>query len=229
MSQVSPVRSLVAARRSGVTWLPATGLWLVPVGATLLGLHWIYPSGPRTAEGVARTFSSPVAVCVKEFLRFEGGMIMLLFGLLLLGEYLATGRSRRWGQWAGRLSATAGAMFLPGVGIPTQALPGISDVFLSGHREVSVVFDAFIAGHFGASFIVQFALALVVSLAGAVAVGVAGWRSRMIPRWCSIAFPVGFLLNVTDTPVIAWVGLALMVVTGTVIASRSHPRQLPSE
>jgi hypothetical protein len=221
----SPVISPVPAATRRRTWVSNAGLWLMPVGAALIGLHWVFPAGPRTAEGAARTFASPITVFVKEFLLFEGGLIVLLFGVMVLGKYLTTTNSRRSGQWARILSMTAVAMFLPGVGIPTAALPGISAVYLSGHPEVGVVLDAFIAGHYGASFVVQFFVLLAVSIAGAVAMGVAGWRSRAIPRWCSIAFPIGFLLNVTDTPVVAWVGLGLMVVTGIVIARGSKPTQ----
>jgi hypothetical protein len=146
---------------------------------------------------------------------------------MALGDHLSAAGARRWGQAARILSGTAVAMFLPIIGIPAQALPGLSDVYLAGHPEVGVVFDAFIAGHYGASFIFQYSIVAAVSIAGAVAMGVAGWRSRAIPRWCSIAFPVGFLLNVTDIPGIAWAGLALMVVTGAVIASRSKRQSRP--
>jgi hypothetical protein len=225
VSYIPPVTSLVAARKGSVRWLPGTALWLVPAGALLIGLHWFFPEGPRTAEGVARHFTSPVIVFVQEFLLFEGGLVVLLFGVMVLGDYLTTANSRRWGQWARILSMTSVAMFLPIVGIPTAALPGISAVYISGHPEVGIVFDAFLAGHYGASAIVQFSVLLAVSIAGAVAMGVAGWRSHAIPRWCSIAFPIGFLLNVTDTPFIAWVGLGLMVVTGIVIARGSKPSQ----
>jgi hypothetical protein len=213
-----------AATGSG-TWLSNAGLWLIPASAVLLGLHWVYPSGPRTVEGAASTFGSPITVFIKEFLLFEGGLILLLFGVMVLGGYLARVGSPRWGQSGRILSMTAVAMFLPGAGIPTAALPGISDLYLSGHHEVGIVFDAFIAGHYGASFVVQFFVLLMVSVAGAVAMAVAGWRSSAVPRWCTIAFPIGFLLNVTDTPVIAWVGLALMLVTGVVIARDSKQKQ----
>jgi hypothetical protein len=221
----SPVVTPVPAATRRRVWISDVGLWLMPVGAVLLGLHWVYPSGPRTVEGAAHTFASPITVFVKEFLLFEGGLIVLLFGVMVLGDYLTTASSRRWGPWARILSMMSVAMFLPGVGIPTAALPGISAVYLSGHPEVGIVFEAFIAGHYGASFVVQFSVLLAVSIAGAVAIGVAGWRSRVIPRWCSIAFPIGFLLNVTDTPVIAWIGIGLMVVTGIVIARGSKPGQ----
>jgi hypothetical protein len=44
MSQVDPpVTSVVAARKGSRRWLPATGLWLVPAGALLIGLHWFFP------------------------------------------------------------------------------------------------------------------------------------------------------------------------------------------
>jgi len=221
----SPVGSPVSAATSRSTWLSDAGLWLMPAGAVLLGLHWVYPSGPRTVEGAAHTFASPITVFVKEFLLFEGGLILLLFGVMVLGDYLTTASSRRWAQWARILNMTAVAMYLPIAGIPTQALPGLSDVYLSGHPEVGIVFDAFIAGHYGASFPVQFFVVLAVSIAGAVAMGVAGWRSHAIPRWCTIAFPIGFLLNVTDTPVIAWVGLGLMLVAGIVVARGSTSRR----
>jgi hypothetical protein len=197
---------------------------LVPVGALLIGLHWIFPEGPRTADAGAHHFASPATVFVQEFLLFEGGLILLLFGVMALGGYLASMGSR-WGSVARILSGTAVAMFLPIAGIPTQALPGLSDVYLAGHPEVSVVFDAFNAGHYGASFVVQYSLVAAVSMAGSAAMGVAAWRSHAVPRWCSIAYPIGFVLNVTDIPGVAWIGLALMAASGAVIALGWRPRK----
>ncbi len=224
----SHVTSGGAAREGTGRWLPATGLWLVPAGALLIGLHWFFPEGPRTAEGIARHFTSPVTVFVQEFLLFEGGLVVLLFGVMALGDYLAAAGAPRWGQGARILSVTAIAMFLPAAALPTQILPGLGELFLSGHPEVGIVFDAFSRGHYGASFPVMFSVVAAAGIAAAVAMGVAGWRSRAIPRWCSIAYPIGFVLNLTDAPVIAWVGLALMLVTGTVIARGSKQRQIHS-
>jgi multisubunit Na+/H+ antiporter MnhB subunit len=73
--------------------------------------------------------------------------------------------------------------------------------------------------------VAEFSVFAAVAIAAAVAMGVAGWRSHAIPRWCSIAYPIGFVLNMTDAPVVAWIGLALLVVTGTVIARGSKPSQ----
>lgn len=221
MSHVSPIATPVAVGNKFAAW-PVNSLWLVPVGALLIGMHWIFPEGPRTADAEAHHFASAATVFVQEFLLLEGGLILLLFGLMALGGYLASLGSG-WGSAARVLSGTAVAMWLPITGIPTQALPGLSDVYLAGHPEVSVVFDAFNGGHYGASFIVQYSLVAAVSIAGSVAMGVAAWRSHAVPRWCSIALPVGFVLNVTDIPGVAWVGLALMAVSGAVIARGSRP------
>ena len=155
-------------------------------------------------------------------------MVLLLFGVMALGDYLAAAGPRRWGQGARILSVTAMAIFLPATALPTQILPGLGELFLSGHPEVGIVFDAFSGGHYGASFAVELPVLAAVAIAAAVAMGVAGWRSHAIPRWCSIAYPIGFFLNLTDTPVIAWVGLALLVVSGTVIARGSKPSQIHS-
>lgn len=216
MSESSALQSSIPAVNR--TWRNVTALWMVPVAAVLIGVHWAFPEGPRTAAGEAQHFSSAGIVFIQEFVFFEGGLIVLLFGVIALGDYLKKNGSRGWGRAAGLLSAVAVAMFVPAVGIPAQALPGLSDVYLSGHPQVGTVFDAFNSGRYGASFPIQFAVVTAVSVAGAISVGVAGWRSRAIPRWCCVVFPIGFLLNATDTPVIAWIGLALMALSGSAIA-----------
>ena len=223
----STISSAGAAQAGRGRSLPATGLWALPAGALLLGLHWIIPLGPFTPEGLAHSFTSPLTVIVKEFLLDEGGWVVLLFGVIALADHLAAAGARRWAQAARILSVTAVAGALQGVGIPTILLPGLGNLFVLGHPEAGFVIGAFAPGGIGYGPIVQGELLtmLAVSIAGAVAMGVAGWRSRAIPRWCSVVFPFGFVLNWTDTPVVGWVGLALLLVTGTVIASRSNRRQ----
>jgi hypothetical protein len=201
--------------------LPAAAVWALPAGALLIALHWLFPVGPRTPEGIARQFTSPFPLFVGEYLLFLGGFVVLLVGVMALADYLAGPNARRWSRTAGILSVTAIAVFLPGIGIPTIAFPGLGDLFLSGHPEVGIAIDAFSRGHFGPSVPVELLVMLAISIAGAVAMGTAAWRSRAIPRWSSIVYPIGFVLNMTDTPGIAWVGLALLVVSGTFIARQA--------
>jgi hypothetical protein len=73
-------------------------------------------------------------------------LVVLLFGVMALGDYLAAAGAGRWGQGARILSVSAIAMFLPAVAIPNQVLPGLGDLFLSGHPEVGLVIDAFSSG-----------------------------------------------------------------------------------
>ena len=206
---------------------------MVPVGALLIvlhwlmGLQWIFSDGARTADGIANHFTSPLTVLVQEFLLLEGGFIVLLFGVIALGDHLIASGGGRWARAARILSVTGIAMFLPAVALPIQVFPGLADLYASGHPEVGVAIVAFAPGGrgFGPYFSVVLVVWLAVAIAGAVAVGVAGWRSRAIPRWCCLAYPVGFVLNITDTPVIAWVGLALLLLTGIVMArsTRASP------
>ena len=216
----STVRPVGTAQQSSGRSLPAAAVWALPAGALLIALHWLFPVGPRTPEGIARQFTSPVPLFVGEYLLFLGGFVVLLFGVMALADYLAGPDARRWSRAAGILSVTAIAIFLPGIGIPTIAFPGLGDLFLSGHPQVGIAIDAFSRGHFGPYVPVELLVMLAMSIAGAMAMGIAGWRSRAIPRWSSIAYPIGFVLNMTDTPGIAWVGVALLVVSGVFIARR---------
>ena len=218
-------RSVGTAQVGRSRSLPAIGLWALPAGALLIGLHWIIPLGPFTPEGLAHSFTSPVTVIVKEFLLDLGGWVVLLFGVIALADHMTAAGARRWAQAARILSVTAVAGALQGVGIPTILLPGLGNLFVLGHPEAGFVISAFAPGGIGYGPIVQGELLtmLAVSIASAVAMGVAGWRSRAIPRWCSVVLPLGFVLNWTDTPVIAWVGLALLLVSGIAIARESHP------
>jgi hypothetical protein len=86
VSHASPVSPPGLVRKVGSRRLLAGGLWLVPLGALLIGLHWLFPEGLRTADTEALHFSSPITVFVQEFLLFYGGLIALLFGHMALGD-----------------------------------------------------------------------------------------------------------------------------------------------
>ena len=219
----APIAPTVAAprrRRSTVS-----GLWALSAGALLLALHWVIPIGPYTAEGLARSFTSPLTVLVKEFLLDEGGWVVLLFGVIALADMLAAAGAGRSAQVARILTVTAVAGALTGVGLPTIALPGLGNLYMSGHHEAGFVISAFSPGGVGYGPYVQVELFVMLALAaaGSIAMGVAGWRTRAIPRWCSVVYGVGFFLNWTDAPVVAWVGLVLLLVSGAAIARSVRP------
>jgi hypothetical protein len=213
--------------------LDAGSLWILPVGAGLMSLHWLanlptflsHPSPTADPTGFAQHSSSFFTVVITEYLFLLAGLIVVLLGVIALADYLTVARARRWAAAGKALSVTAIALLLPIFALPLFVLPTLGDLYLSGHTEVVTVVGSFsppLHGRVGhhANFM------LLVVAAAAIVMTVAIWRSRSFSRWVAILYGLAFALSMTaETPVISWAGQALLLAVGIRIAltARAHP------
>jgi hypothetical protein len=148
------------------------------------------------------------------------GIILLIFGVIALGAYLAKekGRSRRLGLVAMVVTIAANMLFLPIAGWAAFGEPAIGRAYLSGIEEAMQINP-------GPDFSAIFLLSVVLAFIGNVLLGIAIWRSRILPKWAGaiwIAWAVLFyvagvlygLLFVGSSPPTQPVGALLMAISG---------------
>jgi hypothetical protein len=147
------------------------------------------------------------------------GIILLIFGVIALGAYLAKwGRSRRLGLVAMVTTIAANMLFLPIAGWAAFGEPVIGRAYLSGIEE-AMQFNP------GIDFSVIFLLSILLAFVGNVLLGIDIWRSGTLQKWSGaiwIAWAVMFyiagvlygLLFVGSSPPTQPVGAVLMAISG---------------
>jgi hypothetical protein len=148
------------------------------------------------------------------------GIILLIFGVIALGAYLAKeGRSGRLGLVAMVIIIAANALALMSAGgWSTFAAPAIGRAYLAGIEDAMRI-------DVGIDYIVIFMLVIALSFIGNVLLGIAIWRSGTLPKWAGaiwIAWAVmfyvagvlsGFLFTSSSLPTQP-IGSLLMAISG---------------
>jgi hypothetical protein len=73
-------------------------------------------------------------------------------------------------------------------------------------------------GDFGRAVLAVLLAAIILGLLGAVANGVAIWRSGTLPKWAGVLVAAGFVLLVASTPIVSQLGGILLALGGGWIA-----------
>jgi hypothetical protein len=155
------------------------------------------------------------------------GLILAIFGTFALGAYLARSRTGRMGLTAMVLTVFGCALFLPAMGVSAFAVPEEGQAYLAGiegYRDLPDIFA-------DAAFALTSLLVIVLLFVGNVLLGVAVWRSGVLPRWAGATwaaaavfmYPLGIvyaavILGVQSTPRTVLVGALLIVVSGAWMA-----------
>jgi drug/metabolite transporter (DMT)-like permease len=120
------------------------------------------------------------------------GIILAIFGTFALGAYLAKSRAGRLGLVAMVITVFGIALFLTVGGVSTFASPEQGQMHLLGideYRDMpSILAETVMMATFGVSFLLM--------LVGNVLLGVAVWRSGMLPRWAGALWAAGSALPV---------------------------------
>jgi len=154
------------------------------------------------------------------------GIIFQIFGTIALGAYLANGRAGRMGLSAMVLTVLGSSLFLTIGGVSTFSAPFEGQIVLAGMEEVgglpTTLANTLQTTTFGASILLGFA--------GNVLLGVAVWRSGMLPKWAGAlwaAAPVlmyvfglvyAMTIGANATPPTVPAGAVLLVISGAWIA-----------
>ena len=155
------------------------------------------------------------------------GLIFAIFGTFALGAYLARSRAGRLGLVAMVLTIFGGTLFLPAMGVSTFAVPEEGQAYLAGIEEYQDLPDIFADTVFALTSL----LVIVLLFVGNVLLGVAVWRSGVLPKWAGaiwaaaavFMYPLGIvyaavILGVQSTPRTVLLGALLIVVSGAWMA-----------
>ena len=178
------------SRDTTINWIHA-GLLALPISGLLTMWSTLIPQPNPTTEFEAWSrFVTTTDYLISHLLGTNLGIILLIFGVIALGAYLAKGgRTVRLGLMAMVIIIAANALGLMSAGgWSTFAAPAIGRAYLAGMEDAMRV-------DLGADFIVIFMLVIALSFIGNVLLGIAIWRSGILPKWAGaiwIAWAVMF-------------------------------------
>ena len=194
------------------------GVWALPVYGLLT--FWATlthePDRQNEVEAYAR-FLSTTDYLAKHLLGSILGNILAMFGVMALAAYLANRRVGRLALLTMVVSVAGNCLILAIFGFSTHVSPVIGRLYLEGQPGAMEVNEAI----FGtSSFAIVAVLGLLLYLSGTILLGVAIWRSGVLPKWAGALYaPTGLLIAAGVA--IGWaqtVGSALLIVAGGWIA-----------
>ena len=154
------------------------------------------------------------------------GLILATFGTFALGAYLATSRAGRMGLVAMAIAVFGSALFLLVGGVPTFASPEQGQMHLQGieeYRNLPTILAQ-------TAMMATMGVGMLLMLVGNVLLGIAVWRSGILPRWAGALWVAGSALpllgmvyallpiGADSTPPTVLVGMALLVISGAWMA-----------
>jgi hypothetical protein len=161
------------------------GLWTLPVAWLVTAWGSLEPQPDQVKDPASwARFVSSGSYQASHLLGATAGTILALFGVFALGCFLAGSRSGRLALPAMVTAAAGTALLLVPAVISTFATPAIGEAYLKGNGDVMQL-------EFPASMTGTFLLGLLLAFVGSVALGVAIWRSRVLPRWAGALWAAG--------------------------------------
>src|SRR5215217_1975785 len=114
------------------------------------------------------------------------GTIFGIFGSIALGAYLTKSRAGRMGLWAMVISVLGYCLFLTWGGVSTFAAPQEGQAYLAGIEEYHKL-PSILANTLQSTTVL---VSIVLGFVGNVLLGVAVWRSGVLPRWAGVLWAV---------------------------------------
>ena len=153
-------------------------------------------------------------------------MIFGIFGSIALGAYLTRSRAGRMGLWAMVITVLGYALFLSWGGVSTFAAPREGQAYLAGieaYKELPIILAITLQG-------LTMVASIVLGFVGNVLLGVAVWRSGILPKWAGalwafapvLMYIFGLLYALTigaqATPPTVPAGAVLLAISGAWMA-----------
>lgn len=227
----APPATSVAAK-----WIRA-GLFALPAYGLLTMIASLNPQPDPAVDYAAwARFVTTDSYLWGHLLGSTAGLILAVFGTFALGAHLARGRSPRLALTAMLVAALGQLLFLHLMALSTFAAPETARAHLAGIDNISELqADPTIDAVVG----LLFAVVIAFSFLGNVGLGIAMWRSRVVPRptgalWvisAALLYALGLIVGALfthGTPPTAPLGALLVAVAGGWVAvaavrsSRSH-------
>jgi hypothetical protein len=154
------------------------------------------------------------------------GTIFGIFGSIALGAYLTRSRAGRMGLVAMVITVLGYSLFLTWGGVSTFATPQEGQAYLAGIEEYHNLPSMLANTLQGATVVVS----IVLGFVGNVVLGVAVWRSGILPKWAGALWafaPVlmyifglvyAMTIGANATPPTVPAGAVLLVISGAWIA-----------
>jgi hypothetical protein len=198
-------RDSAALIRLGVLALPLAGL------LALVGLTTPYSlvQGGILASGDNRAIVSS-GYFMSVFWGNVLALAVLIFGVIALYAYLVNARERALALAAMILSIFGIALTLLTVGVNAYAIPALSRSYLNGRTESIRILDYIFAGPLGTISTLVFLL----YSAGFILIGIAIWRSGVLPKWAGVLVAVHAPLISGSFSVVGSVVGALLALVG---------------
>jgi hypothetical protein len=154
------------------------------LGLTLYGAMTFFSSidpqpDPNTHYEAFSRFVTTDSYALKHLFLTLLGTIFGIFGTIALGAYLTRSRAGRMGLWAMLITVLGYALFLTWGGVSTFATPIEGQAYLAGIDEYHELPTSLASTLQGVTMLVSIVLAFV----GNVLLGVAVWRSGILPKW----------------------------------------------
>ncbi len=200
------------------------GLLALPVYGLLTGWATLdfQPDQVKETEEWAR-FVGSTSYLVDHVFGTIGGGILAILGVFALGAYLARSRAGRLGLAAMVVTVVGQALGLSIGGITAFATNAIGRAYLAGIEDVMGV-------EFSASMTATLVLVVLLLFVGNVLLGVAVWRSGILPKWAGALWafaPVlmyifglvyAMTIGANATPPTVPAGAVLLAISGAWIA-----------
>jgi len=180
------------------------------------------PPDPNTDYEAWAYYVSTTYYVLKHLFASILGIVFALFGTIALGAYLSRSRAGGLGLVAMVITVFGYALFLTVMGVSTFASPVEGQAYVAGDEEFAEIAAT---GFAVTAQTLTILLFTVLLLAGNVLLGVAVWRSRMLPKWAGALWAAGAVLMlllglvvaqlITGSIPVTWpVGSLLLVISG---------------
>ena len=167
---------MLSSSSNTTNWI-RIGLLALPISGLLTMWSTLIPQpNPSTEFEDWSHFVTTTDYLISHLLGSNLSIILMIFGVIALGAYLTRGRSGRFGLVAMVIIIAANALALMSAGgWSTFAAPAIGRAYLAGIEDAMQI-------DVGIDYIVIFMLVIVLSFIGNVLLGIAIWRSGIIPK-----------------------------------------------
>jgi hypothetical protein len=167
------------------------GLLGLPLYGVLTFLSSLDPQpDPNTHLEAWSRFVTTNGYVLKHLFASDLGVIFVIFGTFALGAYLSTSHAGRMGLVAMVLAVYGSALFLTIGGVTTFAAPEEGQAVLAGVEEFESLPPIFA----NTVMMATFGVAVLLMLVGNVLLGVAVWRSGVLPKWAGALWVAGSAL-----------------------------------
>ena len=165
-------------------WIRA-GLWALPVSWLVTAWSTLEPQPDQEKDPDAwARFVSSDSYQFSHLFGSTLGTILAIFGVFALGCCLANSRVGGLALAAMVTAAAGTALLLVPAVISTFVTPALGKAYLAGNEEVMQL-------EFPGSMTGAFLTGLLLAFLGNILLGVAVWRSHMLPRWAGALWAAG--------------------------------------